>query len=46
MRFETVPDELVDAIALIEDEAILTNLLRQGITIENLEAFQALINYQ
>ncbi|MEA5469320.1 hypothetical protein VB714_10610 [Spirulina sp. 06S082] len=44
VRFETVSDALVEAVNGIQDEAILTNLLRQAIAIPSLDAFQDLLN--
>lgn len=43
-RFEKIPDELVEAIALLEDETTLTDLLRQSISIESVAAFQAVVH--
>ncbi|MDB9313190.1 hypothetical protein PN462_08765 [Spirulina sp. CS-785/01] len=39
VRFESIPNELVEAINQIEDDSSLTNLLRQAITINSLEDF-------
>ncbi|NEO27383.1 MAG: transposase, partial [Kamptonema sp. SIO4C4] len=41
VRFESIPDELVEAINQIEDDSSLTNLLRQAITINSLDDFWA-----
>ena len=44
IRFEAVPEELVDAINQIEDKAQLKDLHRQAITVESIEAFQQLLS--
>ena len=43
VRFEELPDELVEKINQIEDLELLKTLLRQGITISSIAEFQGLL---
>ena len=44
VRFEAVPEELVNAINQIEDKVQLKDLHRQAIIVESIEAFQQLLS--
>ena len=44
VRFETIPEELTAAIALLNEDTILTALLRQSITISDLTALQEVVD--
>lgn len=46
VRFEAVPETIVEAVNQIEDRAVLKSLLRQAITIATLEEFQGLLPSQ
>ncbi|CCQ49215.1 hypothetical protein [Crocosphaera watsonii] len=43
VRFEALPNELVEKINRIEDLELFKTLLRQAITIEGLDDFQGLL---
>ncbi len=43
VRFEAVPETIVEVVNQIEDTALLKSLLRQAITIATLEEFQTLL---
>lgn len=43
VRFETLPNELIERINQIEDLELLKTLLRQGITIGSVADFQGLL---
>jgi len=43
VRFEAVPETIVEAVNQINDTALLKSLLRQAITIATLEEFQTLL---
>jgi len=43
VRFEAVPETIVEIVNQIEDTALLKSLLRQAITIATLEEFQTLL---
>ncbi|MFP4008384.1 MAG: transposase [Spirulinaceae cyanobacterium] len=46
VRFEAVPETIVEAVNQIEDGAVLKSLLRQAITVATLAEFQALLPSQ
>jgi hypothetical protein len=43
VRFEAVPETIVEAVNQIEDEAVFKSFLRQAITVATLADFQALL---
>ncbi|NEO27687.1 MAG: hypothetical protein F6K03_12545 [Kamptonema sp. SIO4C4] len=44
VRFETVPEALVETVNGIQDDSLLRTLHRQAILVNSLEAFQEVLN--
>jgi len=43
VRFGSVPEELTESLNQIQEDSVLTSLLRQAITVDSLETFQGLV---
>lgn len=46
VRFESVPEMLVESLNQIWDDSVLSSLHRQSITVDSIERFQELVNQQ
>lgn len=46
VRFESVPETLVESLNQIWDDSVLSSLHRQSITVDSIERFQELVNQQ